>query len=171
MSEKANLKKIESISAQLGVLASEFTPLLTDENIKDVILEPCCKPIPGDEVIGFKDATGKMHIHYLNCPVAERLKSSYGKSIYSVAWDTHRINLYKEKLEIEGIDQFGLLIEMLRVISENFHINIHDLHITANNGVFSAKIEIYVYDKSELYELMDSLKKMHNIQSVKRVFD
>ena len=34
MSEKANLKKIESISAQLGVLASEFTPLLTDENIK-----------------------------------------------------------------------------------------------------------------------------------------
>ena len=145
--------------------------VLTDENIKDVILEPCCKPIPGDEVIGFKDATGKMHIHYLNCPVAERLKSSYGKSIYSVAWDTHRINLYNEKLEIEGIDQFGLLIEMLRVISENFHINIHDLHITANNGVFSAKIEIYVYDKSELYELMDSLKKMHNIQSVKRVFD
>ncbi|MBO7455288.1 MAG: bifunctional (p)ppGpp synthetase/guanosine-3',5'-bis(diphosphate) 3'-pyrophosphohydrolase [Paludibacteraceae bacterium] len=144
--------------------------VLTDENLKDVILEECCKPIPGDEVIGFKDSEGKMHIHYLNCPVAERLKSSYGKSIYSVTWDTHRMTRYKEKLEIEGIDQFGLLIEILRVISDHFHINVHELHITANNGVFSAKIQIYVYDKAELYELIDALKKMHNIQSVKRVF-
>ena len=145
--------------------------VLTDENLKDVILEPCCKPIPGDEVIGFKDADGKMHIHYLNCPEAERLKSSYGKSIYSVEWDTHRMSTYKEKLEIEGIDQFGLLIEIMRVISENFNINVHELHISANNGVFNAKIEIYVYDKAELYELIDALRKMHNIQSVKRVFE
>ena len=144
--------------------------VLTDENLKDVILEPCCKPIPGDEVIGFKDADGKMHIHYLNCPVAERLKSSNGKSIYSVEWDTHRMSTYNEKLEIEGIDQFGLLIEIMRVISENFNINVHELHISANNGLFNAKIEIYVYDKAELDELIDALRKMHNIQSVKRVF-
>lgn len=145
--------------------------ILTDENIKDVILEDCCKPIPGDEALAFKDSTGKMHVHYMNCPIAERLKASYGKSIYSITWDTHRMSQYKEKLEIEGIDQFGLLVEMLRVITENFHINVHELHITANNGVFNSRIILYVYDKAELYELMDSLKKMHNIQSVKRVFD
>ena len=150
---------------------SRHNLVLTDENLKDVILEDCCKPIPGDEAIAFKDTTGKMHVHYMNCPVAERLKSSYGKSIYSVTWDTHRMSQYKEKMEIEGIDQFGLLIEMLRVISENFHINLNELHITANNGVFTARLVLYVYDKAELYELMDSLKKMHNIQSVKRVFD
>lgn len=145
--------------------------IITDEELKNVILEDCCKPIPGDEAIAFKDTTGKMHIHYMNCPVAERLKSSYGKAIYTVTWDTHRISLYKEKLEIEGIDQFGLLIEMLRVITENFNINVHELHITANNGVFTARIILYVFDKAELYELIDSLRKMHNIQSVKRVFD
>ena len=149
---------------------SKHSIVLTDENLKDVILEECCRPIPGDEVIGFKDTNGKIHIHYLNCPVAERLKSSYGKSIYSVTWDTHRMNLYKETLEIEGLDQFGLLIEMLRVISEHFHINVHELHITANNGIFSSRIVLYVYDKAELYELIDSLKKLHSIQSVKRVF-
>ena len=80
------------------------------------------------------------------------------------------MNLYKETLEIEGLDQFGLLIEMLRVISEHFHINVHELHITANNGIFSSRIVLYVYDKAELYELIDSLKKLHSIQSVKRVF-
>ncbi len=144
--------------------------IITDEILKDVILEDCCRPIPGDEAIAFKDTTGKMHVHYMNCPVAERLKSSYGKSIYSVTWDTHRLSLYKEKLEIVGIDQFGLLIEMLRVITENFNINVNELHITANNGVFSARIILYVYDKAELYELIESLRKMHNIQSVQRVF-
>ena len=34
MSEKANIKKIESISAQLGELASVYMPRLTDENIR-----------------------------------------------------------------------------------------------------------------------------------------
>ena len=150
---------------------SRHNIVLTDENMKDVILEECCHPIPGDKVIGFKDTKGQMHIHYLNCPVAERLKSSYGKAIYSVTWDTHRMTLYKEKLEIEGIDQFGLLVEMLRVISDSFHINLQELHVTANNGIFNARIELYVYDKMELEELIDSLKKLHNIQSVKRVFD
>ena len=145
--------------------------IITDEILKDVILEECCRPIPGDEAIAFKDTAGKMHIHYMNCPVAERLKTSYGKSIYSVTWDTHRLSLYKEKLQIEGIDQFGLLIEMLRVISDNFHINVNELHITANKGVFSARIILYVYDKAELYELIDALRKMHNIQSVQRVFN
>lgn len=159
------------VSYQVPKDKSRHELVLTDENIKDVILEDCCKPIPGDEAIAFKDSTGKMHVHYMNCPIAERLKASYGKSIYTVTWDTHRMSQYKEKLEIEGIDQFGLLVEILRVISENFHINVHELHITANNGVFSARIILYVYDKAELYELMDSLKKMHNIQSVKRVFD
>ena len=149
---------------------SRKTIVLTDENLKEVILEDCCHPIPGDEVIGFKDSEGKMHIHYLNCPVAERLKSSYGKTIYSVTWDTHRMSQYKEKLEIEGMDQFGLLVEMLRVISDNFHINVHELNVKANNGIFGARIELYVYDKEELEELIESLRKLHNIQSVKRVF-
>lgn len=168
---KAKSQEQSDVSYQVPKDKSRHELVLTDENIKDVILEDCCKPIPGDEAIAFKDSTGKMHVHYMNCPIAERLKASYGKSIYTVTWDTHRMSQYKEKLEIEGIDQFGLLVEMLRVISENFHINVHELHITANNGVFSARIILYVYDKAELYELMDSLKKMHNIQSVKRVFD
>jgi len=159
------------VSFQVPKDKSRHNLVLTDENIKDVILEDCCKPIPGDEAIAFKDSTGKMHVHYMNCPIAERLKASYGKSIYTVTWDTHRMNQYKEKLEIEGIDQFGLLVELLRVITENFHINVSELHIKANSGVFSARIILFVYDKAELYELMDSLKKMHNIQSVKRVFD
>ena len=149
---------------------SRKTIVLTDENLKEVILEDCCHPIPGDAVIGFKDSEGKMHIHYLNCPVAERLKSSYGKTIYSVTWDTHRMTQYKEKLEIEGMDQFGLLVELLRVISDNFHINVHELNVKANNGIFGARIELYVYDKEELEELIESLRKLHNIQSVKRVF-
>ena len=149
---------------------SPHTLVLTDENLKDVILEQCCKPIPGDDVIGFKDTTGKMHIHYLNCPVAERLKSSYGKSIYSVTWDTHRMTQYMEKLQIEGIDQLGLLVELLRVISDHFHINLHDLHVTTQNGIFNAYIELYVYDKQELEQLINTLKKMHNVQSVKRIF-
>ena len=76
--------------------------------------------------------------------------------------DDESIALYKKAIQT-GNKDWGMTLQA--------YINLNELHITANNGVFTARLVLYVYDKAELYELMDSLKKMHNIQSVKRVFD
>lgn len=144
--------------------------IVTDEILNIIKLEDCCHPIPGDEVLAFRNnETGNYHIHKLNCPTANKLKSSYGKSIYTVEWDTHRISLYKEHLQINGIDKPGLLIELLRVISDHFHINMTDLHCTANSGLMHIQLEMFVYDKAELNDLIQALKKVENIQQVTRV--
>ncbi|MCR5050746.1 MAG: RelA/SpoT family protein, partial [Paludibacteraceae bacterium] len=125
--------------------------ILTDENLgKDYILSNCCHPIPGDEVLGYMDENGKMHIHKIDCPEATLLKTSYGKRIYSATWNTHRVQSFVETIELKGIDKFGVFIHVLQTITTEFHINMRPINVSSEDGIFKGTMEIYVYDRKEL---------------------
>ena len=144
--------------------------VLTDENLgTKYILSNCCHPIPGDEVLGYLDEEGKMHIHKIDCPEAKLLKTSYGKRIYSATWNTHRVQSFVETIELKGIDKFGVFIEVLQAITTEFHINVRSINVSSEDGIFKGTMEIYVYDKSELEDLFKSIRKIENIKEVKRV--
>jgi GTP pyrophosphokinase len=144
--------------------------VLTDENLgKDYLLSNCCHPIPGDEVLGYLDEAGKMHIHKIDCEEAMVLKSSYGKRIYSATWNTHRVQSFVETIELKGIDRFGVFIRVLQTITTDFHINMRAINIFSEDGIFRGTMELYVYDRMELENLLKALRKLDNIKEVKRV--
>ena len=144
--------------------------VLTDENLGKLYhLSDCCRPIPGDEVLGYLSPDGKMQIHKIDCHEAQILKSNYGKRIYAATWNTHRVQSFIETIEIQGIDKFGILIRVLQTITEQFRINMHAIHLTSNDGIFQGQMELYVYDRNELQDLFRALKKIEEIQSVKRI--
>ena len=144
--------------------------VLTDENLgKEYTLSNCCHPIPGDEVLGFLDETGKMYIHKVDCPEAALLKTSYGKRLYSATWNTHRVQSFVETIELKGIDKFGVFIRVLQAITTDFHINMRAINISSEDGIFKGTMELYVYDRSELDDLVKAIRKIDDIKEVKRV--
>jgi len=144
--------------------------VLTDENLgKDYLLSNCCHPIPGDEVLGYLDEKGIMHIHKVDCDEAMVLKSSYGKRIYAASWNTHRVQSFVETIEFKGIDKFGVFIQVLQKITTDFHINVRAINATSDDGIFKCRMEIYVYDRSELEDLLKAIRKIEDIKEVKRV--
>ena len=146
------------------------TIVLTDENLgTEYILSNCCHPIPGDEVLGYKDEKGLMHIHKVDCPEAALLKTSYGKRLYSATWNTHRVQSFVETILIKGIDKFGVFIQVLQAITTDFHINLRAINVSSDDGIFQGTMEIYVYDKSELEDLFKALRKVEEIKEVRRV--
>ncbi|MBR3409097.1 MAG: bifunctional (p)ppGpp synthetase/guanosine-3',5'-bis(diphosphate) 3'-pyrophosphohydrolase [Paludibacteraceae bacterium] len=146
------------------------TIVISDENLGKLYhLSDCCRPIPGDEVLGYLAPDGTMQIHKIDCHEAQVLKSSFGKRIYSATWNTHRVQSFIETIEIQGIDKFGVLIQMLKTLTEQFRINMHAIHLMSNDGIFEGQIELYVYDRNELYDLFKALRKIPEIKSVKRI--
>ena len=144
--------------------------VLTDENLgKEYILSNCCHPIPGDEVLGYKDASGQMFIHKVDCPEAALLKTSYGKRLYSATWNTHRVQSFVETIELKGIDKFGVFIKVMQTMTQDFHINMRAINVSSEDGIFKGTMEIYVYDRSELDALLKAVSKIENIKEVKRV--
>ena len=143
--------------------------VLTDENLgKEYMLSNCCHPIPGDEVLGYMDEKGLMHIHKLECPEAALLKTSYGKRLYSATWNTHRVQSFVETIELKGIDKFGVFIQVLQAITTDFHINMRAINVSSDDGIFQGTMEVYVYDKNELEALLKAIRKVENIKEVRR---
>lgn len=144
--------------------------ILTEENRdSEYQLSPCCNPIPGDDVLGYLDERGMIMIHKLNCPLADKLKSSYGNNLYSATWNMHREQTFLETIEIRGIDKVGMIIEIVQIISGRFNLNIHDIHFTAEGGIFNGTLQLYVHDTEELQTVCNTLHKIQEIKSAQRI--
>jgi len=143
---------------------------LTEENAgKTYTLAECCRPIPGDDVLGYVDEKEMVMVHKRQCPVAAKLKSSYGERIVSVDWATHKVQSFVEVLEIKGIDRKGVLIQILKVISEGYGVNINKMSIETNDGIFMGRFYIYVHDTEDINNLCRNIIKIKEINSVQRI--
>ena len=90
---------------------------LTEESLqKKYIMSECCHPSPGEDVLGYVDENDRIIIHKRQCPVAAKLKSSYGNRILATEWDTHKELSFLVYIYIKGIDSMGLLNEVTQVI-------------------------------------------------------
>ena len=140
---------------------------LTEESLqKKYIMAECCHPIPGDDVLGYVDENDRIIIHKRQCPVAAKLKSSYGNRILATEWDTHKELSFLVYIYIKGIDNMGLLNEVTQVISRQLNVNIRKLTIETEDGIFEGKIQLWVHDVDDVKTICNNLKKIQNFKQV-----
>ena len=142
---------------------------LTEETIqKNYAIADCCHPIPGDDVLGYLDTKGKITIHKRQCPIAAKLKSSYGNRIIATQWDTHKQLSFLVTINIKGVDRLGLLSDVTQVISRQLNVNIRKLTIETVEGIFEGNIQLYVHDVEDVQAIIAQLKRIDSIQEVIR---
>jgi GTP pyrophosphokinase len=142
---------------------------LTEETIKkNYAIADCCHPIPGDDVLGYIDTNGKITIHKRQCPIASKLKSSYGNRIIATQWDTHKQLTFLVTIIIKGVDRLGLLNDVTQVISHQLNVNIRKLTIETVEGIFEGNIQLYVHDVEDVQAIIAQLKRIDSIQEVIR---
>jgi GTP diphosphokinase / guanosine-3',5'-bis(diphosphate) 3'-diphosphatase len=131
-------------------------------------LANCCKPIPGDDVFGFVSTGKGLTIHRTNCPNATRLLSNYGHRVVKTKWAKNKEISFLTGLKIIGLDDVGVIHKITNLISGEMKININAMTIEAREGLFHGNIRVYVHDKEELDDLVNSLKKLPGIETVDR---
>lgn len=142
---------------------------ITDDNITQFIFPECCHPIPGDDALGFIDGKNRIEIHKRSCPVASKMKASYGNRILDAKWDMHKKLLFDAVVEVNGIDRIGLLKEVTQVISEELNVNIHKITLSCEEGIFGGTIELRIHDRDDVKTIMDKLKKIDGLQEIKQI--
>lgn len=143
--------------------------VISEKTIGMYILPTCCHAIPGDDILGYIDNKNQVEIHNRACPVANRLKSSFGNRILDAKWDMHKVLFFDATIQIRGIDRKGMLHDISEVISEKLDVNIHRITINADEGIYDGKIEIRVHDRSEAQEIVNALKKIDDLKEVKQI--
>lgn len=140
----------------------------------EFVIASCCNPLPGDNVVGFRDnATGKIIVHKSTCDELNRLASQFGKNIIKdrIKWSQHKAVSYLSTIELRGIDRMGLLLDISHIVSEDFSINIREVCIRSHDGIFEGNISVYVQDADSLNALMDKFRHVKGIETAKRGMD
>lgn len=119
--------------------------------------------------MGYIDNKNHIEIHKRACKVAAKLKSSYGNRIVDAKWKMGKLLFFDATVEISGIDRKGLLLDVSKVISDQLGMNIHNLTIKCDNGIFHGVFEIRVHDRDEVRLLIDKLREIDDLQDVQRV--
>ena len=171
--DRGKQKKADEEQPQYFVVPEKFNrkkPIyITDDNINQFKFKHCCHPIPGDDVLGFIDGKQQIEIHKRACPVAAKLKASFGNRILDAKWNMHKTLFFDATIRLQGIDRVGMLLDISQIISSQMNVNIHKLTIASEEGVFDGTIELRVHDRDDVRLIINQLKKIADIQDVTQI--
>ena len=143
---------------------------LTPEAIqKNYIIADCCKPIPGDDVLGYRDENDRIIIHKRQCPIAAKLKTSFGNRLLAVQWETGKALDFPVNLYIQGIDAMGILHQVADIVTDQLNVNIRKIFIETQDGIFEGHIQLFVHDVEDVNTIITNLQKIQEREVVTRV--
>ena len=128
---------------------------------------PYCHPMPGSEIIGFKDAEGHVTIHSRNCQVAIRTASEKGSTIVAVEdFVADPAVLYPVRVEIVGIDRYHLLQDILDCIVERHKLSMSGLATHTQDDIVTCSIEFSVHSADELKQALSAIRTIEGVEEV-----
>ncbi|MBR1388895.1 MAG: bifunctional (p)ppGpp synthetase/guanosine-3',5'-bis(diphosphate) 3'-pyrophosphohydrolase [Prevotella sp.] len=142
---------------------------ISEENINQYKFPGCCHPIPGDDALGYINNKNQIEIHKRNCPVAAKLKTSFGNRILDIKWDMHKKLYFDATIRLSGIDRVGMLNEITQIVSSQMNVNIHTVNITCEGGIFDGSIELRVHDREDVKTIIGNLKAVPDLKEISEI--
>lgn len=130
---------------------------------------PHCQPIPGEEVIGFREADGVVRVHKRNCPVAIGLASKQGDSIVSVDYKEDPSVTYPVAIQIMAVDSSHLLGDIINCITNELCLSISSLNTTTNDYIVHCTIRFSVHSFEELQTIIAQVSNINGVEEVKKM--
>ncbi|MBD5271315.1 MAG: bifunctional (p)ppGpp synthetase/guanosine-3',5'-bis(diphosphate) 3'-pyrophosphohydrolase [Bacteroides sp.] len=129
---------------------------------------PDCNPMPGEEVIGFRESDGSISLHKRDCPKAIRLASQNGDNVLVVDFQPDD-TLYTVSISIRAVDRYHLLIDILDCITNDLNLSIDDLHSVTEDAIVTTLITFRVHSFTELQSIMKHISVIDGVDEVKRI--
>lgn len=124
-----------------------------------------CKPLPGDEVVGFRRADGHIKIHQRSCRHAISRASQEGDSVLAVDFKEDG-TLYPVMLRVRAIDRYHLLRDMTDCITNTLRLSIDHLKTDTVDEIVESSIEFRVHSFNELQTVIDHLNDIEGVDEV-----
>lgn len=145
------------------------TLTLDEDTIAKCTIASCCKPIPGDDVMGYITADNVLEIHKRSCEEATKNKTRYGNNIVAATWDTHKQIFFDTTIYIKGVDSHGVLYAIADVLHQQTQYLIKRITLETNDGIFEGSIDVSIFDTDDVRQLCKELKQIENVTKAVRL--
>ncbi|WP_374089169.1 bifunctional (p)ppGpp synthetase/guanosine-3',5'-bis(diphosphate) 3'-pyrophosphohydrolase [Methylomicrobium lacus] len=133
-----------------------------------ITLAKCCRPIPGDSIIGFYNPGKGIVVHHHECHNSNDTRKKQANWL-DVEWSQDLTTEFPAELRLEVLNRTGVLATILGAISE-MHSNIENVSVVdQDEKVCVDLITLSVKNRVHLAEIMRRLKKLPIVVKIERV--
>ena len=147
---------------------SHITKFLNNQRTLQFVRCEHCRPLPGDEVIGFRNPDDSVSIHRRDCKVAIRLASQRGDDIVAVNFESDKEFLYPVRVDIRAIDRFHLLVDLIDCITNRLQLSLTKIHTVSDDDIVTCSMEFLVHSSAELQDAISMISEIDAVDEVKQ---
>ncbi|MFI3307532.1 MAG: bifunctional (p)ppGpp synthetase/guanosine-3',5'-bis(diphosphate) 3'-pyrophosphohydrolase [Mycoplasmatota bacterium] len=160
--EELILKKIDNTTFKETIVKDDIIVLGID-NIK-INVASCCKPIPGDKIIGYITKGNGITVHRMSCPNVDDLDNRF----IDVYWNEVTTKKYPTQILVHSQDSKNILLDIIAKTSKS-DVTIVSINTINTNDNYMYEITVSVSNKELLEKFMLDLKNIKSIIDVNRV--
>jgi GTP diphosphokinase / guanosine-3',5'-bis(diphosphate) 3'-diphosphatase len=133
------------------------------EGVEDVMLRlaKCCRPVPGDEIVGYISLGRGITIHREDCPNVAILRRN-SERFTTVAWEGELSSAFVVEIQIDAWDRHRLLEDLSRVFSESGS-NILEARCLSSPPMVKNR---FVVEVADTHSLKGAITRLRNVESV-----
>jgi GTP pyrophosphokinase len=130
----------------------------------------CCKPLPGEPIVGYVTQSRGVSVHSRGCPELLRLQQDEPERIIDVQWNEQEAAVYPVDILINAWDRTGLLRDITNVLA-NEHVNVTGVQTLSNkaDGTASMQITLEVPSLSQLGRVLTKIEQQPNVIEARRL--
>jgi len=130
----------------------------------------CCRPIPGEPVVGYITHNRGVSVHARACSELLRLQEEEPDRIIDVSWQHVTGSVQPVSILVQAWDRTGLLRDITAVLA-NEHVNVTGVHTQSNkqDGTASMEITVEVESLGQLGSLLARIEQQPNVIAARRL--
>ena len=130
----------------------------------------CCKPVPGDAIIGFITINSGITIHKRGCPNILSLPEEKRQRLIEVEWGHQGGSVYPVEVSMTAYQRTGLMQDISTILA-NLKINLLNINSNTNQDeqMVYTRLTMEIHSVDELVTIIDKLSQLPNVQDVRRI--
>ncbi len=130
----------------------------------------CCRPLPGDEIIGYITRTRGVTIHRRDCANMLRLQDAQWDRFVEVEWGDRQDVSYPVDVSLKAYDRNGLLHDITTVLTDaNIGLQAVDLKTDKTDGLAFITLTLDISDIEKLSQVLGRISRVPNVIDVRRI--
>jgi len=125
----------------------------------------CCRPAPGDPIIGYVTRGRGATIHRQDCPNVLRVRDT--ERLVKVSWGQPK-QTYPIAVRIRAFDRDGLMRDVSTLVS-NEGISMSSIHVSTGSSLAIFDLEMQITDVTQLSRVLNRLEMLPNVLEARRL--
>ncbi len=130
----------------------------------------CCKPVPGDSIIGFITVSTGITIHKTDCSNVLALPEEKRQRLIEVEWGQGSNSVYPVEISVTAFQRTTLMQDISTILA-NLKVNLLNINSTTRRDeqMVYMRLTIEIHSTDELVAIIEKLTRLSNVQDVKRI--